>query len=67
MHFYFARIEAGHKVADGGGLAEEHEDIEISELPLDDAMTMITDGRICDAKTIMLLQWAALNPAALAP
>ncbi|MBV2187422.1 MAG: NUDIX hydrolase [Rhizobium sp.] len=65
VHFYFARIEAAHKTADGGGLAEEYEDLEITELPLDDAMAMIADGRICDAKTIMLLQWAALNPDAL--
>lgn len=66
VHFYFARIEAAHKTADGGGLAEENEDIEITELSLDEAMAMIADGRICDAKTIMLLQWAALNPVALA-
>lgn len=67
VHFYFARVEAGHKVGNGGGLAEEHEDIEITELSLDEAMAMISDGRICDAKTIMLLQWAALNPDALSP
>ena len=31
------------------------------ELALDDALAMITDGRIQDAKTIMLLQHAALR------
>ncbi|GEO84575.1 MULTISPECIES: NUDIX domain-containing protein [Alphaproteobacteria] len=65
VHFYFAQINAEQKVADGGGLAEEHEDIEIVEVSLDAALAMVGDGRICDAKTIMLLQWAALNPAAL--
>ncbi len=31
------------------------------ELPFDEAMAMIDDGRIVDAKTIMLLQHAALR------
>lgn len=65
VHFYFARIDASQKVAEGGGLAEEHEDLEVTELAFADALAMIADGRICDAKTIMLLQWAALNPDVL--
>jgi len=31
------------------------------ELPFADALAMTADGRIADAKTIMLLQWAALS------
>jgi nudix-type nucleoside diphosphatase (YffH/AdpP family) len=45
----------------GGGLAEEGEDIEVLELAFDDAVAMMQDGRICDAKTIMLLQYAQIN------
>ncbi len=45
----------------GGGLASEGEDIAVLELPLTDALDMITRGEIVDAKTIMLLQWARLN------
>ncbi|WDR04455.1 NUDIX domain-containing protein [Devosia rhodophyticola] len=45
----------------GGGLAEEGEDIEIVELGFAEALEMIQSGDIIDAKTIMLLQWAALN------
>ena len=45
----------------GGGIADEGEDIEVLELPIDQALAMIADGRIADAKTIMLLQYAALN------
>ncbi|MDB5621937.1 MAG: hydrolase [Devosia sp.] len=45
----------------GGGLAEEGEDIEILELPLEDALAMIGRGEIMDGKTIMMLQWLALN------
>jgi hypothetical protein len=42
-------------------LADEGEDIEVVELPLGEALAMVADGRICDAKTVMLLQYAALN------
>jgi hypothetical protein len=49
------------RVGSGGGIADEGEDIEVLELPIDQAMAMIADGRIVDAKTIMLLQYAALN------
>jgi hypothetical protein len=33
----------------------------VLELPVDQALAMIGDGRIVDAKTIMLLQYAAMN------
>jgi hypothetical protein len=49
------------RVGNGGGLANEGEDIEVLELPIDQALAMISDGRIVDAKTIMLLQYAALH------
>ncbi|HTU00144.1 MAG TPA: NUDIX domain-containing protein [Rhizomicrobium sp.] len=45
----------------GGGLHDEGEDIEVLEMPLDDAMTMIRRGEIVDAKTIALLQHAKLE------
>ncbi|MEU8820649.1 NUDIX domain-containing protein [Actinoplanes sp. NPDC048796] len=61
LHFYAAPYTAADRTGAGGGLADEGEDIEVVELHFDDALTMITDGRIADAKTIMLLQWAALN------
>ena len=49
----------------GGGLADEGEDIEIVEPRLDEALAMVASGAIADAKTIILLYWAALNRAAL--
>ncbi|MBY4607573.1 NUDIX domain-containing protein [Rhizobium sp. 9T] len=61
VHFFAALIDTEDRVAEGGGLEEEHEDIEVLEIPLDDAARMIEAGEIFDAKTIMLLQWAALN------
>jgi len=61
LHFFAAPYVRG-TVVDGSraGLAEEGEDIEVLELSFDDALDRI-GGDIVDAKTIMLLQWAALR------
>src|SRR5258708_32006083 len=61
LHFFVGAFEPKMKIGNGGGLADEGEDIEVLELPIDQALAMIGDGRIVDAKTIMLLQYAALN------
>jgi nudix-type nucleoside diphosphatase (YffH/AdpP family) len=61
LHFFVAEYDAAMKVSDGGGLEEEGEEIEVLERTIDEALAMIVDGRIRDAKTIMLLQYAALN------
>lgn len=61
VHFYVAPYNSTEVVGAGGGLEEEGEDIEVLTLNFDEAMTMTTDGRIADGKTVILLQWAALN------
>jgi nudix-type nucleoside diphosphatase (YffH/AdpP family) len=61
LHFFAAPYTAADRTGDRGGVAEEGEDIEIVELDFDEALDMIDDGRIADAKTILLLQWAALR------
>jgi nudix-type nucleoside diphosphatase (YffH/AdpP family) len=61
LHFFVAEYEPEMKISDGGGNAEEGEEIHVLELGIDEAMAMVTDGRIVDAKTIMLLQHAALH------
>jgi len=61
LHFFVAAYEPHMRVGSGGGIAAEGEEIEVLELPIDQALAMIGDGRIADAKTIMLLQYAALN------
>jgi nudix-type nucleoside diphosphatase (YffH/AdpP family) len=61
IHFFVAEYEPDMRVSDGGGLTSEGEDIEVLELSIEDALAMIADGRIVDAKTIMLLQYAALH------
>jgi nudix-type nucleoside diphosphatase (YffH/AdpP family) len=45
----------------GGGHAQEGEDIAMIEMPLSEALALVSRGEIIDAKTVMLLQWAALN------
>jgi nudix-type nucleoside diphosphatase (YffH/AdpP family) len=61
LHFFVAEYDPSARVADGGGLETEGEDIEVLELPLDVALGMIATGEIADGKTIMLLQHAKLH------
>nr|WP_294992615.1 GDP-mannose pyrophosphatase NudK [uncultured Sediminibacterium sp.] len=61
LYFFVAAYNKDMKVSDGGGVAEEQEHIEVLELPFRKALEMIESGEIKDGKTIMLLQYAALN------
>ena len=61
LHFFVAEYQPDMKIGAGGGNPDEGEDIEVLELAIDEALAMIADGRIMDAKTIMLLQWAKLH------
>ena len=59
LHFFVAEYSRGQRRNDGGGVDEE--DIEVMELPFDEALRGIASGEIRDGKTIMLLQYAALH------
>ncbi|MBB3159056.1 nudix-type nucleoside diphosphatase (YffH/AdpP family) [Microbacterium proteolyticum] len=61
LHFFAAAYDGSTRVGDRGGLIEEGEEIEILEYAIDEAVAMIREGSIQDAKTIMLLQWAVLD------
>jgi len=61
LAFFVARYSAADRLGAGGGLVEEGEDIEVVELAFDAALAMVGRGAIVDAKTILLLQHAALN------
>jgi nudix-type nucleoside diphosphatase (YffH/AdpP family) len=61
LSFFAAEYHPSQKVNAGGGELGSTEDIELLELSLAAAREMIKTGEIVDAKTIMLLQWAALN------
>jgi nudix-type nucleoside diphosphatase (YffH/AdpP family) len=61
LHLYMARYSAADRISGGGGHPDEGEDIEVLEVNFDEAMSMVKSGAIRDAKTIMLLQHAALG------
>jgi GDP-mannose pyrophosphatase NudK len=61
LTLFLGEYHAGARVAAGGGLAHEGEDIEILELGFDAAMAMVASGEIVDLKTIVLLQHLALR------
>jgi nudix-type nucleoside diphosphatase (YffH/AdpP family) len=59
IHFFIGEYSAKDLAGEGGGV--ESEDIEVLELRLDEALTMIESGAIRDGKTIILLQYAQLT------
>ncbi|GEP88836.1 nudix-type nucleoside diphosphatase, YffH/AdpP family [Chitinophaga terrae (ex Kim and Jung 2007)] len=61
LHMFVAEYSPEMKINGGGGLEEEQEEIEVLELPINQAMAMIESGEIKDGKTIMLLQYVKLH------
>jgi nudix-type nucleoside diphosphatase (YffH/AdpP family) len=61
LYFFVAEYSKDMKISDGGGAHDEHENIEVLELPFSNALEMVKTGEIKDAKTIMLLQYAQIN------
>jgi nudix-type nucleoside diphosphatase (YffH/AdpP family) len=61
LAFFIAIYDPTDKVSAGGGHEDEGEDIEVLEITLDEAMTMVIQQRIVDAKTIILLQHLKLK------
>ncbi len=61
LYFFIGAYEDKMKVSAGGGAADETENIEVLEMPFDEALQLVVNGEIKDAKTILLLQWAKIN------
>lgn len=61
LYFFVAEYQHDEKLAAGGGVEANGEDIEVLEIPFQEALKMIESGEIADGKTIMLLQYAALK------
>lgn len=57
VHLYLAAYTAADRVAAGGGVEKEHEEIEVLELPLADILRRADAGEIVDMKTLILI-WA---------
>ena len=55
LTLFLAEYDAGHRMGPGGGHEAESEDIEVLEMPFADAWSLVEDGTIADAKTIILL------------
>ena len=54
---YFADVNTDDKVAAGGGLSTENEDIQIVEFSLPQLWQAVDSGQIVDAKTLIGLLW----------
>ena len=58
ISLFMARLHAGRSFLRRRRRRGEGEDIEVLEMPLDEALAMIGSGEIVDAKTIILLRKA---------
>jgi len=61
LTMYLADYDEAARIGAGGGHPHEGEDIEVLELPVGEAWRMVADGRIADAKTVMLLLFLKLE------
>ncbi len=57
IHLFYARVESEDKISKGGGVPLEGEDIRALIISVDDALEMLEEGKIMDAKTLIALQW----------
>jgi nudix-type nucleoside diphosphatase (YffH/AdpP family) len=57
LTMFLADYQLSDRVSDGGGNAHEGEDIEVLEIPFDEARRLTRDGGIIDAKTVMLIMF----------
>lgn len=55
LTLYLADYATSDRLGDGGGMAHEGEDVEVIEMPAQQAFTMVRELAIHDAKTVMLL------------
>jgi GDP-mannose pyrophosphatase NudK len=60
LYFFIAEYSKDMQTSKGGGV-DEHEDIDVLEIPFSTALEMIKGGEIKDGKTIMLLQYLQIH------
>jgi ADP-ribose pyrophosphatase len=61
IFLYYAEVGDGDRVADGGGLVDENEDIRLIERSKSDLLQALAKGLIQDAKTLIAAQWLQLR------
>lgn len=65
MDLYLAAYSSSDRVGDGGGLAEDHENITVVEMALAELVRMADSGELHDMKTFALVQTLRLRRPAL--
>ncbi|MFM8743368.1 MAG: GDP-mannose pyrophosphatase NudK [Cytophagales bacterium] len=60
LYFFVAEYSKDMQTSKGGGV-DEHEDIDVLEIPFSTALEMMNNGEIKDGKTIMLLQYLQIH------
>jgi len=61
LYHFIAEYTPADRISEGGGALDEGEDIEVLEPAMEEALAMVEDGRIIDAKTVLLLQYLRLK------
>lgn len=62
VHLLYSEVDDTQRIAKGGGLEEETEDVRVVELTFDDAFNRLDKGGIYDAKTLIALHWFRNSP-----
>lgn len=66
LTLFLAAYRPAQRLSSGGGLEDEHERIEVIELPFARALAMVAGGEIADMKTVLLLRELQLRLATIA-
>jgi nudix-type nucleoside diphosphatase (YffH/AdpP family) len=59
IHLFYGEVRNDDKVAKGGGVEAEGEDIQVEEIPFDELMERIKRNRVEDPKVIIAAFWLA--------
>ena len=57
IYLYYIEVSDAQRVSDGGGTTDEHEDLEILEVPVNELSDFTDAYEITDAKTLIGLAW----------
>jgi nudix-type nucleoside diphosphatase (YffH/AdpP family) len=61
IHLYYSAVGQADRGSNGGGKLSEGENVLVLTIPVDQALEDLDRGRVMDAKTMIALQWLALN------
>lgn len=61
LSYFIAEYTDSQRIGEGGGLEDENEEIEVIEMPFDEAFSKLQSGEIKDAKTATLLLYAKIH------